>query len=153
MGGKMASLNRCDFIGRLGATPEVKYTASGTAVASCSIACSEKFKNKSGETQEKTEWINLVFWGKLAEIVGEYLEKGKEIYVSGRMQTEKYTDKDNVVRYATKINCDKMQMLGGKGDGGSRSSGEQSGGQENHGSGGSGGYSEPSFNPEDDIPF
>ena len=149
----MASLNRCDFIGRLGKAPEVKYTASGTAVASFSIAVGEKYKDKSGEWVEKTEWINLVFWGKLAEICGEYLEKGKEIYVSGKFTTRKWQDRDGVDRYSSEVVCDKMQMLGGKGDGGSKSSGEQSGRQENHGGGGSGGYSEPAFNPDDDIPF
>ena len=118
----MASLNRCDFIGRVGKPPETRYTTSGTAVASLSIACSEKFKNKAGETEEKTEWVPLVFWGKLAEIVGEYVTKGKEIYVSGRFQTRKWQDKDGNDRYTTEVVCDKMQMLGSKGDGASRGS-------------------------------
>jgi single-strand DNA-binding protein len=144
-GEKMASLNRCDFIGRAGKDPEVRYTAAGTAVASLSIACSEKFKNKGGEWEEKTEWVNLVFWGKLAEIVGEYVVKGMEIYVSGRMQTRKYQDRDGKDRYSTDITCEKMQMLGGKGE--KKSSGSEGGG-------GNGGYQEePSFNPDDDIPF
>jgi single-strand DNA-binding protein len=133
----MASLNRCDFIGRVGKDPEVRFTAAGTAVANTSIACSEKFKNKSGEWEEKTEWVNLVFWGKLAEIVGEYVEKGKEIYVSGRLQTRKYQDRDGNDRYSTEVNCEKMQMLGGK-DGGSHKSDPDP---------------EPAFNPADDIPF
>jgi single-strand DNA-binding protein len=135
----MASLNRCDFIGRVGKDPEVRFTAAGTAVANTSIACSEKFKNKSGEWEEKTEWVNLVFWGKLAEIVGEYVEKGKEIYVSGRLQTRKYQDRDGKDRYSTEVNCDKMQMLGGKGEG-SRQSQEPA-------------YKEPEYDDNSDIPF
>jgi single-strand DNA-binding protein len=108
----MASLNSCNFIGKLGRDPEFKFTPSGIGVANVSIACGEKFKNKAGEMEEKTEWISLVFWGKLAEIVNEYVRKGDEIYVSGRMQTEKYKDKEGADRYSTKVNCDKMQMLG-----------------------------------------
>lgn len=135
----MASLNRCDFIGRAGKDPETRFTASGTAVSSLSIACSEKFKNKSGEWEERTEWVNLVFWGKLAEIVGEHVAKGKEIYVSGKLQTRKWEDKDGNTRYSTEVVCDKMILLGGK-----RDSGQQ---QE------SGEYDEPQFNPDDNIPF
>jgi len=151
----MASLNRCDFIGRCGKDPEVRYTAGGTAVASVSIACSEKFKAKSGEWEEKTEWVNLVFWGKLAEIVGEYVAKGKEIYVSGRMQTRKWQDKEGNDRYSTEIVCEKMQMLGGKGDGGSGggSRGESSGRPARDNLGGAGSYEEPPFDPTEDIPF
>ena len=112
----MASLNRCDFIGRCGKDPDTKFTASGMSVSNVSIACGEKFKNKSGEWEERTEWINLVFWGKLSEIVAQYVSKGSEIYVSGRMQTRKWDDKDGNTRYSTEINVDKMQMLGGKSD-------------------------------------
>jgi single-strand DNA-binding protein len=152
----MASLNQCNFIGRCGKDPEVRYTAAGTAVASVSIACSEKFKGKSGEWEEKTEWVPLVFWGKLAEIVGEYVTKGKEIYVSGRMQTRKWQDKEGNDRYTTEINCGTMQMLGGKGDGagsGGGSRGQSSGRPAADNSGyGAGQYEEPPFNP-DEIPF
>jgi single-strand DNA-binding protein len=131
----MASLNQCNFIGRCGRDPETRFTPSGTAVSNVSIACSEKFKNKAGETEEKTEWINLVFWGKLAEIVSEYVKKGSEIYVSGRMQTEKYTDKDGNERYSTKVNCDKMQMLGAKSGSATGSESAPSGDAPEHGVG------------------
>lgn len=112
----MASLNQCNFIGRCGRDPEIKYTASGQAVGNVSIACSEKFKNKSGEWEERTEWVNLVFWGKLAEVLGEYVKKGSEIYVSGRLTTRKWQDKSGNDRYTTEIVGDKMQMLSGKGE-------------------------------------
>ena len=111
----MATLNQCSFIGRCGKDPDTRFTASGQAVTNVSIACSEKYKNKAGETEEKTEWINLVFWGKLAEIVGKYVTKGSEIFVQGRMETRKW-EKDGVTKYATDIVCDKMQMLGSAGE-------------------------------------
>lgn len=135
----MASLNLCQFIGRTGKTPETRHTQSGTAVSSVSIACSEKFKNKAGEMEEKTEWVNLVFWGKLAEIVAQYVDKGKEIYVQGRMQTRKYEDKDGVTRYSTEVVCERMQMLGGKGDGQKQQAHDEP--------------EQSSFNESDDIPF
>lgn len=113
----MASLNAVHLIGRCGKDPEQRFTPSGAAVTTVSIACSEKFKNKAGETEERTEWVNLVFWNKLAEIVGEFVQKGKEIYVSGKLQTRKWDDKEGVTRYTTEVVCDKMQMLGGKGEG------------------------------------
>ena len=110
-------LNSCSFIGRLGKDPEMRYMTSGEAVASFSIAVGSQWKNKAGEKQESTEWVNSTAFGKLAEIVGEYLKKGSHIYVSGRMKTEKYTDKSGIEKYATKIIVDRMQMLGGKSDG------------------------------------
>ena len=135
----MASLNQCNFIGRAGKDPDTRYTAAGTPVSSLSIACGERFKNKAGEWEEKTEWVNLVFWGKRAEIVGEHVSKGREIYVSGKLQTRKWEDKDGNTRYSTEVVCDKMILLGGKRDGGQQ--------QE------PAGYDEPAFNPDDDIPF
>lgn len=141
----MASLNKVMLIGNLGRDPEVRYTAAGTAVAGFSIATTEKFKNKNGEWEERTEWHNITLWGKLAEIAGEYLAKGKTVYVEGRLQTRKWQDRDGKDRYTTEIVGDKMQMLGGKGDGG-RSGGSRSDSQEPA-------YEEPVFNPDDDIPF
>lgn len=117
----MSDLNQCQFIGRLGKDPEIRYAPSGDAVANFSVASSQKWKDKNGEKQEKTEWVRLVAFGKLAEIVGEYLKKGAQVYVSGRMQTRKYTDKDGVERYTTEVVLDQMQMLGSK-----RTEGEQS---------------------------
>jgi single-strand DNA-binding protein len=139
---QMASLNQCNFIGRVGKEPEIKYTGSGQAVANLSLACGEKFKNKSGEWEEKTEWVNVVFWGKLAEIVGEYVEKGRELFVSGRMTTRKWQDKDGKDRYSTEIVAEKMQMIGGKGDG------QKAKPQQDSGS-----YEEPTFDADMDIPF
>ena len=113
----MASLNKVMLIGNLGKDPEVRYTAGGTAVASFSLATSEKFKGKTGEWEEKTEWHNITIFGKLGEIAGEYLKKGSSVYLEGRIQTDKYTDKAGIEKYSTKIIADRMQMLGGKPEG------------------------------------
>ncbi|QSV45442.1 single-stranded DNA-binding protein [Geobacter benzoatilyticus] len=110
----MASLNKVLLIGNLGKDPEVRYTASGTAVASFSLATSEKFKNKEGEWEERTEWHNVTLWGRLAEIAGEYLAKGKTVFIEGRLQTRKWQDKDGKDRYTTEIVGEKMQMLSRK---------------------------------------
>jgi len=149
----MASLNKVMLIGNLGKDPEVRYTASGTAVASFSLATSEKFKNKSGEWEEKTEWHNVTLWARLAEIAGEYLSKGKTVYIEGRLQTRKWQDRDGKDRYTTEIVGEKMQMLSGKGEGGG--GGRQGGGRPSSDEQGGGGpsYEEPVFNPDDDIPF
>jgi single-strand DNA-binding protein len=150
----MASLNKVMLIGNLGKDPEVRYTTSGTAVASFSIATSERFKNRSGEWEDKTEWHNVTLWGRLAEIAGEYLAKGKTVYIEGRLQTRKWQDRDGRDRYTTEIVADKMQMLGGKGEGGGRQgSGKSSDEAGQAGQAGSPGYEEPVFNPDDDIPF
>ena len=110
----MASLNKVLLIGNLGKDPEVRYTASGTAVASFSLATSEKFKNKGGEWEERTEWHNITLWGRLAEIAGEYLSKGKTVFIEGRLQTRKWQDKDAKDRFTTEIVGEKMQMLSRK---------------------------------------
>lgn len=109
-------LNRCEFIGRLGRDVDVRYAPSGDAVASFSLAVGWKTKDKEG-----VEWINIVAFGKLAEICAEYLSKGKQIYVAGRMNTQKYQDKETGQdRYSTRIIADQMQMLGGRDDDGQR---------------------------------
>ena len=90
----MASLNKVMLIATLGKDPEVRYTTSGTAVASFSVATNEKFKNRNGEWEERTEWHNIILWGRLAEIAGEYLTKGKPVYLEGRIQTRKWQDRD-----------------------------------------------------------
>lgn len=111
----MASLNQCQFIGNLGKDPEVRYSSEGKAVASFSIACSEKWKDKnSGKTKETTEWVNISAFGRLAEIMGEYLTKGSKVFISGRMKTDKYTDKSGVEKYSTKIIANQMIMLDSK---------------------------------------
>jgi len=147
----MASLNKVMLIGNLGKDPEVRYTASGTAVAGFSLATSEKFKGKSGEWEDKTEWHNITLWGRLAEIAGEYLSKGKTVYIEGRLQTRKWQDRDGRDRYTTEIVGDKMQMLSGKGEGmGNRQGGGRQTPSEESGAPA---YEEPAFNPDDDIPF
>ena len=143
----MASLNKVMLIGNLGKDPEVRYTGSGQAVAGFSLATSEKFKNKTGEWEERTEWHNITLWGKLAEIAGEYLSKGKTVYIEGRLQTRKWQDKSGNDRYTTDIVGDKMQMLSPKGESrrGNDVTSEPT-------SGGSSNYEEPPFQ-DDDIPF
>lgn len=114
----MASVNKVIIIGNLGRDPEVRYMPSGDAVANIAVATSYKSKDKNtGEQKEITEWHRISFFGRLAEIVGQYLKKGSSVYVDGRLSTRKYTDKDGVERYATDIIAENMQMLGGRPDG------------------------------------
>ena len=113
----MASVNKVILIGNLGRDPEVRYLPSGDAVANFSIATTEKWKDKSGEMQEQTEWHRISFFGRQAEICGEYLRKGSSVYVEGRLQTRKWTDKEGSERTTTEIRGDRMQMLGGRGGG------------------------------------
>lgn len=124
-------INKVILVGNLGADPEVRYTAGGTAIASLSIATSEQWTDKqSGQKQERTEWHRVKLFGRLAEIAGEYLKKGRQVYVEGSLRTDKYTDKQGVERYSTDIIANDLQMLGGMGGEG--------------GSGGGGGYRERS---------
>jgi single-strand DNA-binding protein len=110
-------LNKVQIIGNLGADPETRYTTGGKAVTSIRVATTEKWKDKeTGEAKEATEWHRIKFFGRLAEIAGEYLKKGRMVYVEGRLKTDKYTDKDGVEKYSTDILGDEMKMLGG-GDG------------------------------------
>jgi len=117
MGGIMANdLNRCSFIGRLGRDPEVKYMPSGSAVVNFSIAVGQSWKDKeTGQKKEKTEWVRISAFGKLAEICGEYLSKGKQIFISGRMETRKW-EKDGVPQYSTEIIANDVQFLGSRVD-------------------------------------
>lgn len=110
----MASVNKVILVGNLGRDPEVRYTPDGAAIANISIATTSKYKNKSGEMVEETEWHRVTFFGRLAEIAGEYLKKGRSVYVEGRLKTSKYTDKDDVEKYATNIVANEMQMLGSR---------------------------------------
>ena len=110
----MASVNKVILVGNLGRDPEIRYMPSGEPVANITIATSSKYKNKSGEMVEETEWHRVTFFGKLAEIVGQYLKKGRSVYVEGRIKTRKYTDKDGIEKYATDIIGNEMQMLGGR---------------------------------------
>ncbi len=113
----MASVNKCIFIGNLGRDPEIRYMPSGDAMANFSIACTDTFKDKSGQKQERTEWVRIVMFGKQAEIAGEYLKKGSSVYIEGRMQTRKWQNKEGQDQYTTEIVADRMQMLGGRGGG------------------------------------
>ncbi len=112
------SVNKAILVGRLGKDPETRYMTNGEAVTNVSLATSENYKDKNGEKQERTEWHNLVFYRRLAEIAGEYLKKGAQIYVEGRIQTRKWQDKEGKDRYTTEIVVNEMQMLGGKSGGG-----------------------------------
>jgi single-strand DNA-binding protein len=107
------SVNKVILIGRLGKDPETRYMPNGEAVTNAALATSENWKDKSGEKQEKTEWHNLVFYRRLAEIAGEYLKKGSQVYIEGKLQTRKW-EKDGVTRYTTEIIVNEMTMLGGK---------------------------------------
>ncbi len=130
----MASVNKVILVGNLGRDPEVRYMPSGDAVANIALATSSKYKNKAGEMVEETEWHRVSFFGRQAEIVGEYLKKGRSVYIEGRLKTRKYTDKDGVEKYATDIIASEMQMLGsregmgapGGNDGGGDEGGERS---------------------------
>ena len=116
---KMArGVNKVILVGNLGNDPDIRYTAGGAAVANISLATAESWKDKnSGELQERTEWHRIVFFGRLAEIVGEYLRKGSQVYVEGRLQTRKWEDKEGHDRYTTEIVANEMQMLGSKSSG------------------------------------
>jgi single-strand DNA-binding protein len=109
----MASVNKVILIGNLGADPEIRYLASGEAVANIRVATTESWKDKSGEKNEHTEWHRVSFFGKLAEIVSEYLKKGSPVYIEGKIRTRKWQDKDGQDKYSTEIVADRIQMLGG----------------------------------------
>lgn len=107
-------INKVILVGNLGNDPELRYSQGGNAIASISVATSERWKDKNGEAQERTEWHRVKAFGKLAEIIGEYCKKGQTVYIEGSLRTEKYTDKNGVEKYSTDIIADEMQMLGGK---------------------------------------
>jgi single-strand DNA-binding protein len=110
-------VNKVILVGNLGDDPETRYTASGAAVTNIRIATSESWRDKqSGEMQERTEWHKVVFWGRLAEIAGEYLRKGRQVYVEGSLQTRKWQDQSGQDRYTTEVKANEMQMLGGRDD-------------------------------------
>jgi single-strand DNA-binding protein len=123
-------INKVILVGNLGADPETRYTANGGAITNIRLATSEAWKDKTtGENQERTEWHRVVLFGKLGEIAGEYLKKGRQVYIEGSLRTNKYTDKEGIERYTTDIVANEMQMLGGTSGGGEG------------GGGGGGGYS------------
>ncbi|MFM1910720.1 MAG: Single-stranded DNA-binding protein [Pseudomonadota bacterium] len=118
----MASVNKVILVGNLGRDPEMRFMPNGEAVCNFSIATTDSWKDKSGQKQERTEWHNIVIYRKLAEIAGEYLKKGRPVYIEGRLQTRKWQTKEGQDRYTTEIIADQMQMLGGREGGGASSS-------------------------------
>ena len=113
-------VNKVILIGNLGADPETRYTANGQAITTIRIATTDSWTDKqSGQKQERTEWHRVKMWGRLAEIAGEYLKKGRQVYIEGRLQTDKYTDKEGIERYTTDVIANDMQMIGGTGERGS----------------------------------
>jgi single-strand DNA-binding protein len=135
----MASINKVIIIGNLGKDPEVRYTPSGSAVCNITVATSRQWKDKtSGEKQEETEWHRIVFFDRMAEIAGEYLKKGRPVYVEGRLKTRKWTDKDGVEKYSTEIMAENMQLLGGREGGGGGGGDEGGGGGYSRGASGGG---------------
>jgi single-strand DNA-binding protein len=147
----MGSVNKVILVGNLGRDAELRYTPGGAAVATLNMATTEVWNDKQGQKQEKTEWHRVVLWGKQAESLQEYLTKGKQIYVEGRLQTRQWDDKDGNKRYTTEIKADRITLLGG---GGGRSGGGYAGGADRGGSQ-AGASDEPPMEPitDDDIPF
>ena len=138
----MAGVNKVILVGRLGRDPEIRYTPSGVAVANFTIATSEQWTNKDGEKEERTEWHKIVAWRRLGEICGEYLHKGSQVYIEGKLQTKAWEDRDGNKRYTTEVIANTMQMLGAAGkEGRARSTDEHFP------------VEEPITVPEDDIPF
>jgi single-strand DNA-binding protein len=153
----MASVNKAILVGNLGKDPEMRYTQDGKAVANFSIATTDKWKDKAtGENREKTEWHRIVAFGRLGEICGEYLSKGKQVYVEGKIQTRSW-EKDGITRYTTEVVANTMQMLGSRDSspdfGGSRASEGGQGGYKQDRGGDFQGGPPPIEPPEDDIPF
>jgi single-strand DNA-binding protein len=149
----MGSVNKVILVGNLGRDAELRYTPGGAAVAKFSIATTEMWNDKSGQRQERTEWHNIDLWGKQAETLSEYLVKGKQVYVEGRLQTDEYTDKEGVKRKSTKVRCDRVVLLGG-GGGGRGASMDRGGGGDSlasHPPASGGDMGEPLS--DDDIPF
>jgi single-strand DNA-binding protein len=134
-------INKVILVGTVGKDPEVRYFQSGDAYCTLSVATSEQWKDKAGEKQEKTEWHRVKFTRKLAEIVGEYVKKGQQIYIEGKLETQKYTDKQGIERYSTDVVANEMQMLGGKSSGGGDRGGNRS--EDSGWSSGGDGFSTP----------
>jgi single-strand DNA-binding protein len=116
----MGSVNKVILVGNLGKDAELRYTPGGAAVATLRLATADRYKDKDGQWQEQTEWHTVVVWGKTAESLAEYLRKGKQIYVEGRLQTRSWDDKEGKKRYATEVKGDRIVLLGGRGSGGER---------------------------------
>ncbi len=158
-------INKVILIGNVGRDPELRYTASGTAVANFSLATSRRYKDRDGNQREETEWHRCVAWARLAEIINQYAPKGKQLYLEGRLQTRQWDDKDGNTKYTTEIVIEEMKLLGGRGDagqgggggggGGGWDQGGGGGGQQSGGQQGGGGGAPTPSTPvsDDDIPF
>ena len=138
----MASVNKVILIGNLGRAPELRYTKNGQAVANFSIATNERWTDKQGQQQERTEWHRIVTWGKTAELCSQYLSKGRSAYIEGALQTRDYEDKEGIKRYTTEVVAQRVQFLGGRGE--SQGTGADQPAPESSGAGST---------PPDDIPF
>ena len=155
----MGSVNKVILVGNLGRDVEIRYTSSGTAVATLSLATTDVWKDKDGKKQEKTEWHKVVVWGKTAETLQPYLLKGRQIYIDGSLQTRQWDDKDGIKRYTTETKADKVVLMGGRG--GEATAGGGGGGSKTRdddlgqpvGPPGPSGLGESSELTEDDIPF
>lgn len=149
----MRGVNKVILVGNLGRDPEIRYTRDGTAVANLNLATTDTWNDANGQKQERTEWHRVVAWGKLAEIAKEYLGKGRQVYIEGRLQTRSWEDKDGNKRYTTEIRADQMLMLGGRGGDASSPSASASrdSGPPSEGSGEFG--REPFQATDDDVPF
>jgi single-strand DNA-binding protein len=149
-------LNKAFLMGNLGADPELRYTPSGQAVANFRIATSESWVDKQGQKQERTEWHRIVAWGKLAELCGEYLKKGRQVFVEGKLQTRQWEDRDGHKRFTTEIQAREITFLGAR-DGAGGGAPRRSGGDEAGPSGGGGGDAGFDYGPppmsDDDVPF
>ena len=145
----MAGVNKVILLGHLGRDPEMRYMPDGTAVANMTIATSESYKDRDGNRQERTEWHRIALWGRTAEIAGEYLRKGSQAYIEGRLRTRKWTDKDGQDRYTTEIVGGRLQLIGGH-----RSEGDGGNSAAPHAGGGGGDIGDATAEDfDDDIPF
>ena len=145
----MASVNKAIIVGNLGRDPEVRYTQSGQAVASFTVATTETWTGRESDRQERTDWHNIVVWGKQAETCGQYLSKGRQVYIEGSIRPRSYEDRDGNKRYITEIVAQRVQFLGGRDGGGARSG-------QSFDDGPSGGFDDAgagSVPPDDDVPF
>ena len=154
----MAGVNKVILIGNLGKDPEVRSTTSGQRVANFSLATSRSGKGQDGQRQEKTEWHSIVVWGKLVDICEKYLQKGKQVYIEGRIETRSWQDKEGQTKYKTEVICEQMTMLGRAGTGGERGGGDDGYGGSDSPRGGGAPRDEnyepaPAGGSDDDLPF
>ena len=150
------SVNKVILVGNLGKDPELRYTPSGTAVVTFSLATTERYKDRDGNKQTKTEWHNIVAWRQLAEICGKYLHKGKQIYIEGKIQNRSYDDRDGNKRYISEVVVNEMQMLGSRDDnqqGGGQNQQQKHHNQSGQQTGGGGGFSDQTYHDDSEIPF